>query len=229
MGAGSGLLRYGSCVLVPWGGYVALAWTGAARLVAAPREELLRAWEGRLLGGLTAPELLAAWMRPPALRALLVATYLSFYAVLLATPAWLLWRGRHGVFDRLRGRLALAGLLGYALYFLVPARSPYYVLALYERPEFRFSQGLVHRALEGRVAFLYDAFPSMHIAFAALIVHTAADRETAVPGVLWLGLLVLATLATGAHWGLDAAAGLALAALVAGVLNLVERPRRSRP
>ena len=40
---------------------------------------------------------------------------------------------------------------------------------------------------------------------------------------LWLALLALSTLATGAHWGLDVAAGFALAALVLLALRPYER------
>lgn len=212
-----GLRRYGSCMLVPWGGYVGMAWLGASQWVRAPQEGALLRAERFLFGGATAPELLAPWMRLPLVNGLWVATYLSFYGLFLALPAWLAWKGPRSAFVRLRTRMALAGLLGYGLYFLLPVRSPYYVLDLYRGPEFRFSQALVQRALDGHVAFLYDAFPSMHITFAVLLV-LATGRLRLWAG-LWLVILVPATMATGAHWGLDVAAGFLLAGVVLRVLR----------
>lgn len=202
-------LAWVSCLLVPWGGYVGLAASGAARGVTVPRESLLIGWERGLLGGLSAPEHLAPWMAWGPFRCFMVISYLSFYGALLGVPAVLLLRKDRPRFSRLRSSLAVAGLVGYGLYFALPVRSPYYVLPLYQTPAFTFSQTLVQHALEGGIAFLYDGFPSMHVAFAVLL---AALGGTTRWRWLWLGLLVLSTLATGAHWGLDVLAGGALGA-----------------
>ncbi|GEM_PF-4332386 len=211
-----------SCLLVPWGGYYGLAVSGIAARVGAPREALLAGWERHLLGGLSVPERMAPFMAFLPFRWLMVGTYLSFYGALLGVPAVLLSRGDDARFRALRKGLLIAGLAGYALYFALPSRSPYYVLPIYQGPSFQFSQSLVRSALEGKVAFPYDAFPSMHVAFAVVLTATAGDAPWRW---IWLGLLALATVATGAHWGLDVVAG----AVLGGGAWFVARSTGTRP
>jgi membrane-associated phospholipid phosphatase len=211
------ILRYASCVLVPWGGYYFLASSGIDRLVACSHEAALCRWERSLPGGASLPEHLAGLMKFASFNALMTGVYISFYAVLLGTPAWLMWQQRDEAFGSLRRQWALAGFLGYLTYFLVPARSPYYVLGIYDHPEFSFSQALVRKALEGGIAFPHDAFPSMHVAFATLAVLVAGrvvGRHAQIALLVWLALLLLSVMATGAHWGVDVAAGLFLAGAV---------------
>jgi membrane-associated phospholipid phosphatase len=211
------ILRYASCVMVPWGGYYFLAVSGADRLVPCSCEGALCRWERAFLGGASMPEFFAGLMKYAPFNGLMVAVYISFYAVLLATPAWLMWRQHEDAFRSLRHVWALAGLVGYPVYFLIPAKSPYYILGLYDHPEFSFSQALVRRALEGGVAFPHDAFPSMHVAFsilAVLVVGRVAGRHARIGLWVWLVLLLMSVMATGAHWGVDVAAGLFLGGAV---------------
>jgi len=211
------IFRYASCVLVPWGGYYFLASSGIDRFVACSHEAALCRWERSLPGGASFPEHLAGLMKLAPFNALMTGVYISFYAVLLGTPAWLMGEHRDEAFGSLRRQWALAGILGYLTYFLVPARSPYYVLGIYDHPEFSFSQTLVRKALEGGVAFPHDAFPSMHVAFATLVVLVVGrvvGRNAQVALMVWLILLLLSVMATGAHWGVDVAAGLFLAGAV---------------
>jgi membrane-associated phospholipid phosphatase len=214
------ILRYASCVLVPWGGYYFLASSGIDRLVGCSHEAAFCRWERSLSGGASVPEHLAGLMKSAPFNALMTGVYISFYAVLLGIPAWLMWKQRHEAFRSLRRQWALAGFLGYLTYFLVPARSPYYVLGIYDHPEFSFSQTLVRQALEGGVAFPHDAFPSMHVAFATLavlVVGRIVGRYEQIALLVWLVLLLLSVMATGAHWGVDVAAGLFLAGAVHSV------------
>lgn len=211
------ILRYCSSILIPWGGYYALASTGIDRIVTRSLEVELCRWERALLGGASAPEHCAAWMKYMPFNYLMVSVYISFYAVLLMTPAWLIWNKRWETFIKLRLQWALVGLCGYVMYFLVPAKSPYYVLALYEQQEFSLSQSLVHRALEGGVAFPHDAFPSMHVAFSTIAVcvtGSTVSQSVRAWMWVWLLLLLLSVIATGAHWGLDIMAGLVLSGFV---------------
>jgi len=217
------ILRYTSCVLVPWGGYYFLASSGIDRLVVCSYEAALCRWERTLLGGASSPELFAGLMKYAPFNGFMVAVYISFYAVLLGTPAWLMWKQREDAFRSLRYVWALAGLFGYPVYFLVPAKSPYYVLGLYDHPGFSFSQALVHRALEGGVAFPHDAFPSMHVAFstlAVLVVGRVVGRHARIGLWVWLILLLVSVMATGAHWGVDVAAGLFLGGAVYTLYSL---------
>lgn len=201
---------WASCLAVPWGGYLSLAAFEAPLRMVVPRESLLLAWERSLFRGLSAPERLAPCMTVAPVRWLMIGTYLSFYGALLGVPAVLLLRGDRARFRALRLGLLAAALAGYTLYLALPARSPYYVLPLYDQPAFEASQRLVQGALEGGVAFRYDAFPSMHVAFSVVL---AALGGTSPGRWAWLGLLCLSTLATGAHWGVDVLAG--------GVLGLL--------
>lgn len=224
------LLRYASCVLVPWGGYYLLAAADFARIVAVSYEGELCHWERALLGGACAPEHFAAWMRIAPLGDLLIGVYLSFYVALLLTPAWLLHNEKGATFVRLRRLWAVAGLLGYTLYFLLPAKSPYYVLNLFRQPDYAFSQRLVYQALNNGVAFPYDAFPSMHVTFSllgVLVLHAVVDRHARPWLWSWLTLLLIAAMAVGAHWGLDVVAGIVLALAVYGI-DVVQRDRHER-
>lgn len=208
-------LTWLSAVALPWFGYYLLAALDLARLV--HREMPVLELERRLLGGASAPERLAAMMALPPLNLAMVVIYLSFYPVLLGLPAWLLWHRRGEVFTSLRRRWAMTAVVGYPLYFLVPTRSPYYRLELYDGPDFTLSQTLAQGALEHGFAFPYDALPSLHVAFALIAVVVVAPL--AAPGAralmwTWLALLHLATLATGSHYLLDLLAGDALAGAV---------------
>lgn len=217
------ILRYASCLLVPWGGYYFLASSGIDRLVACSYEAALCRWERTLLGGASLPELFAVPMKYAPFNGFMVAVYISFYAMLLGTPAWLMWKQREEAFSSLRHVWALAGLIGYPVYFLLPAKSPYYVLGLYDNPEFSFSQTLVRRALEGGVAFPHDAFPSMHVAFstlAVLVLGQVVGPHARIGLWGWLLLLLLSVMATGAHWGVDVAAGLFLGGAVYSLYSL---------
>jgi hypothetical protein len=202
------LMLWCSAVALPWGVYLLLAFLDLARLV---RQELpILEVERRLLGGASAPECLAPVMKVAVVNAVMVAVYLSFYGMLLGLPAWLLLKHHDHVFRRLRAVWAWIAVVGYPLYFLVPTRSPYYCLDLYNHPPFTFSQSLALGALKRGVAFVYDAFPSLHVAFsmaAVLIVVPTLSTVTRPLAILWLVALHVATLTTGAHYLLDLVAG----------------------
>ncbi len=204
-----------SAVAFPWMGYYSLAVLDLARFV--HRETPVLELERQLLGGASAPELLAPLMRLGVFNLLMVICYLSFYGVLLGLPAWLLTRHHDAAFRRLRRVWAWTAAAGYPIYFLLPTQSPYYRLDLYNHPPFGLSQFLALGALERGVAFRYDAFPSLHLAFALVAVLSLAPVTT--PAVrrlawVWFALLHVATLATGSHYLLDLAAGDLLAAAV---------------
>ena len=83
----------------------------------------------------------------------------------------------------------------------------------------------------GLLSSLYNPFaavPSMHVAYAVIVgaslVQHGARPALRAAGVLYPALVVLVIVATGNHFLFDAAAGVAVAAVAAGVARLVVSP-----
>lgn len=95
-------------------------------------------------------------------------------------------------------------IAGPALYALVPACGPIYA----------FRAAWLHPPLVAastmRLAGMPNAFPSLHVGTALVLVLLARRRLPRMFALLFLGGTVLATIATGEHYIIDLVAGLAL-------------------
>lgn len=148
--------------------------------------------------------------------------WLSQFAVVGLTLLWIYFR-HHERFGDFRNWLIAANLVGLLGYVLMPTAPPRMF------PEWGFSDTLAEFGTmshdSGLIAFAanpYAAMPSLH-AMDALIVGIvmAAACRSLVARVLWLAWpawVTFAVMGTGNHFWLDAAAGFAIALLVAAVL-----------
>ena len=125
---------------------------------------------------------------------------------------WLYLR-RNAFFPRVRNTIITLDVLGLAGYFLYPTAPPRLT------PGFGFvdildpTQANLRSSLVGSLTNLYAAVPSLHSAYALLLGITGyracRHRVTRLIWALYPVLVVFATVATGNHWLLDAAAGAA--------------------
>jgi len=186
-------------------------------------DALVQQWDHALFG--LQPSL--AWIRAfpdAAWSTLMHASYLSYYAILLAAPLqpWLAGRRAQARLTLLPTMLAFYSCYAIALAF--PVAGPRYLFAPAENaatavPIAAFTRGL----LEGGSAW-GTAFPSSHVA-AALAAAGAAWRASRALGPVLVPLALLVPLATvycQFHYAADALAG----AVLAGAVLVATRPGR---
>ncbi len=182
-----------------------------------PIDAALLAWDRRL-GWDTAAALnrLAAH---PILRWWLNRAYESTDLQLALAPMLPLLRG-----DARRSRVFLhatlyATLAGCLFYWFFPSSGP---AGMIDSPHFSWVQRATHMKFSqvhsrSPVTTIWGgmiAFPSFHVAWAALTVYAAAgDRRTLWPVLALNALVVASTVALGWHYLVDVPAGLALAGL----------------
>ena len=200
---------------------VGLAFTNARR-VADVEQRLGSLWELSLQGVVESSSVL--------IRLTSWTYWLSQFAVLGLALLWTyLWRNER--FLRFRNTILLANLIGLAGYALMPTAPPRMF------PELGFVDTL---ALFGSVNHSsaaveaasnpYAAMPSLHAADALLVgVFMAMIVRRPLAKVLWLlwpAWVWFTVMATANHWWLDIAAGVLVAAVAAGVLELWSRRGR---
>lgn len=195
-----------------------------ARRVADAEQRLGSLWELSLQGLIESSDLL--------IRLTSWTYWLSQFAVLGLALLWTYLRHNER-FLRFRNTILLANLIGLAGYALMPTAPPRML------PELGFVDTL---ALFGSVNHSsaaveaasnpYAAMPSLHAADAlivgiamALIVRRPAFKLLWLAWPAWVAFTVMAT---ANHFWLDIAAGIAVAGVAAGLLELWER-RRRRP
>ena len=150
----------------------------------------------------------------PWLTELLSYAYATMFFLPLAVLLVLHARGRDSDLREVAVSLQLAFYIGFALFMLVPARSPdvlYVFPPLEGGPFFEASM----RAWHSLQAVTYDAFPSMHTTISTIALAQAVRMRLGlwrwmVPVVL---LLQLATLYLRQHYFVDVVAGWGVAAL----------------
>ncbi len=138
---------------------------------------------------------------------------------------WLYLR-RNDHYRAVRNTIFAVDAIGLAGYFLYPTAPPRLTAGFGFVDSLDPLQENLRSSLVGSLTNLYAAVPSLHTAYALLfgIVGWRACRHL-VFRVAWAcypGLVVLATVATGNHWLLDAVAGaaaLGVAALVASTIS----------
>lgn len=152
---------------------------------------------------------------------LLSAAYIGLHLpVTAAFFAWLWWR-RRGAYAPIRNVFLAANALALVVYAAFPVAPPRLVMASGLQDVLRTSVGVdLHGGALSGLFNPYAAVPSMHVAYAALIglsVWMLADDHVArVAGALYPALVVVAVVATGNHFVLDAVAGVGM--LVGGAV-----------
>lgn len=195
--------------------YTEVGLVNAARGVS--HDALVQRWEEALFGC----QISTAWIRSfpsPAWSTLMHCAYLSYYAILAGAPLGLWLTGRRAAAREALLAMMITFYVCYTAFLAFPVAGPRYAFPVAANaatavPAARLTQ----RLLEGGSAW-GTAFPSSHVAV-ALVAALCAWRAWRGLGRLLLPLALLLTLGTvygQLHYGVDALAGLALAALVLG-------------
>jgi hypothetical protein len=148
--------------------------------------------------------------------------WLSQFAVVGIALLWVYFRA-HERFARFRNTLILANLIGLVGYVAVPTAPPRMF------PQAGFSDTLaVHSAVSHDTSLVsfaanpYAAMPSLHSCDALIVgvVMALAVRRTWAKALwlLWPAWVWFSVMATGNHFWLDIAAGIAVAGLAAAVI-----------
>lgn len=165
---------------------------------------------------------------------LLSAAYIALHLPVTAALFVWLWLRRRAAYAPLRNVFLAANAMALVVYAAFPVAPPRLVVASGLRDVLLSSVGVDLRG--GALSALfnpYAAVPSMHVAYAILVgvaVWLLADGHLLrIAVALYPALILLAVVATGNHYVLDAVAGAAM--LVGGALavRLVGLPWRPPP
>ena len=199
-------------------------------------DTVVQGWDLRLFGEQIAYTWPRAWPNK-ALAEFLSACYLSFYAVCIACPAALWSIGRRAEARQAIFALLLTFFTCYGIFLLFPVAGPPYFWPWAEGPAWTGPMVQVVRNVINDGDSWGSAFPSSHVA-GSMVALVFAFRYWRTLGwillVPTLGILV----AVGylqIHYGIDALAGLAMAAVVSFLaprlcpLNLAPEPEPEPP
>ena len=181
----------------------------------------LAALDGRYAGGLV-EVWRGAFGRPDAFTDAVYLAYCSYYffPFVVATIAW-----RHGpqAFEQVMLTLLLGFYLTFVGYLLLPAAGPRLPISVEAQV---LGGGITSDAVRAflRAAELttFDAFPSGHTTMAVLSAACGSrlvHRNASALLWLWAAAVVFSTVYIRVHYAIDVVAGLALAALVLGVIR----------
>ena len=200
---------------------VGLAFTNARR-VADVEQRLGSLWELSLQGVVDSSSVL--------IRLTSWTYWLSQFAVLGLALLWTyLWRNER--FLRFRNTILLANLIGLAGYALMPTAPPRMFPELGFVDTLALFSGVNHSSAAVEAASNpYAAMPSLHAADALLVgVFMAMIVRRPLAKALWLlwpAWVWFTVMATANHWWLDIAAGVVVAGVAAGLIELYTRLRR---
>jgi membrane-associated phospholipid phosphatase len=194
-------------------------------LVSSGFEDQLRALDEALLGA--SPAWWLERIHAPWLTELLAYAYATMFFLPLAVLLVLHARGRDRELRRVALALQLAFYLGFAIFLVVPARSPDVV---YRFPSELSGYGFYEAstaAWRRLQAVTFDAFPSMHTAISTIaLIYAWRLRRVLAPARPWLpvaamvpvvALLQLATLYLRQHYFVDLIAGWAVAGIATAI------------
>ncbi len=164
-----------------------------------------------------------ALLQVPPLVQGLNALYIGGHFVLTGAFFWWLYRRSRPAFRRFRNAFIAATACALAVHAAFPAAPPR-LAGLGLEDTLRTLSGLEIGSVSNPVA----AIPSLHAGWALGVgvglAAYARSRVSRAAGVAYPPLVVVTIVATGNHFELDAAAGMALVALALAVVHL--RPRR---
>jgi len=178
-------------------------------------DALIQSWEAAVFGGQPSYEW---WQTHPSAfwSTVLHASYLSFYAILLAPTLCFVACGMPG--HARRATLWVMGTfaVSYVFFILFPVAGPYYAFPRPTGPQIENPMArMVYAALAAGSSF-GAAFPSSHVAgaWAATAAAWVGSRRLAVGLAILSALLTVAVVYTQMHYAIDAAAGVFLAAVL---------------
>jgi PAP2 superfamily len=158
----------------------------------------------------------------PALGLFYVFAHLT---VTVAVLVWLYVR-RPAVYARVRTTLAIASFGALAVFAVFPAMPPRLAAAGVTDAVSRLTPVDLGSTLLGRLYDPYAALPSMHVGYALVVgfvlARHARGRAVRVVGAVYPALALVAVVATGNHYLVDAVAGAAMV----GVAYAAERTGR---
>jgi len=183
------------------------------------------------------PELaLNRWLAPHlALGRLIGDYYDTAHFVVTLTLLGLVWWRHPPRYRMLRNALIGINVIGFAVFWLFPVAPPRMlnsfgfvdVIAVTHAVGAWSSSAVASQANE------YAAMPSLHMAWAlwcaVAVWCVRRDRLSRIAAVAYVLVTAVAVLATANHYFLDVAAGVATAALAAGVAVVWERRRPAAP
>lgn len=174
----------------------------------------------------------------PRLHWVIVQAYNSTFLQTLAVILILGFRDERRPLELFVLRFMLALLITAAIFALLPAKGPFafHQLAVNPTQSRYLAQFEALRAGQMQAVSLKDAeglvtFPSFHTTWAILLAFAVwHHKRLFVPFALWNALVIVGTLTTGWHYGVDVIAGAVLAAIVI-VVTARLRPwiERGRP
>jgi hypothetical protein len=183
------------------------------------------------------PELaLNRWLAPHLALGRFIADYYdtAHFVVTLTVLGWIWWR-HPPRYRMLRNALIGINVIGFAIFWLFPVAPPR-MLSSFGFVDIVAVTHAVGAWSTGAVASQaneYAAMPSLHMAWAlwcAIAVWCVRpDRPSRIAAVAYVVVTAVAVLATANHYFLDVAAGVATAAVSAGVAAAWERRRRAAP
>ncbi|HVO09349.1 MAG TPA: phosphatase PAP2 family protein [Vicinamibacteria bacterium] len=175
----------------------------------------VQSWEQALFGG----QVSLAWVRAspsPAWSTLMHAAYLSYYAILAASPLGLWLRGRRAAARRALLLIMVTFYLCYATSLVFPVAGPRYLFPAATNAATAVPVASLARGLLETFSAWGTAFPSSHVA-AAVVAAVSAWRGWRALGAVLIPAALLLTLSTvygQFHYAVDALAGAAVAAVV---------------
>ena len=183
------------------------------------------------------PELaLNRWLAPHlALGRLIGDYYDTAHFVVTLTLLGLVWWRHPPRYRMLRNALIGINVIGFAVFWLFPVAPPRMLnsFGFVDIVAVTHAVGAWSKSAVASQANEYAAMPSLHMAWAlwcAIAVWCVRrDRISRVAAVAYVVVTGVAVLATANHYFLDVAAGVATAALAAGVAVVWERRRPAAP
>jgi PAP2 superfamily len=154
----------------------------------------------------------AHWIAAPLQGSMRVPLWVSYQAMIPMMICWLLvtryCRHRGSIIPAYAAELAV----GPVLYAILPACGPFYAFGLgWLHPPAEVSAQAI------RLSGVPNAFPSLHIATAFVIVLFAPRRLWRVIALLFFAATCVATLSTGEHYVIDLIPGLAFGTCAASI------------
>jgi membrane-associated phospholipid phosphatase len=185
----------------------------------------VQSWDHAIFGGQPSFDWVRAWPWPW-LSWVLVSAYLSYYFIVVGAPLGLWLSGRREGARRTILRIMATFYLCYTIFLLFPVAGPRYLFPLAVNAATAVAPAqFAQRLLDGAAAW-GTAFPSSHVAVAAVASLSAFGAWRAFGGMLVAisALLALGTVYGQFHYATDAIAGLGVGIAVLAVGREGGRP-----
>src|SRR5918995_2144083 len=187
------------------------------------RDAVVQRWELAIFGA----QLSTEWWRTMPSRfwsSALHAAYLSYYLIVVAPAFFFAWRRDLDALGHFVLVVMTTFVACYLAFIFLPVAGPYYV---FPRPDAWFTDNVFARMVYNTLATGSSygaAFPSSHVAAAVAAAISAARGSKGLAWALALPtvLLTVAVVYCQMHYGIDAAAGLLVGAIVAAAVERLD-------